>query len=259
MTVKLMLTCLCDAFYGEVGIATVRVLEHAGCKVEFPAGQTCCGQPPFNAGDWEASRSVARHWREVFFGSPQSEIRNPKSAIRDPKSEIVVAPSSSCAAMIREGYPLMFGYDDHLPVFELSEFLVDHLGIDKWPIGPAPQPGQKTKIAFHQACHGRGIGLKDQQIRLLASMQGIEIVPIDQPEQCCGFGGAFSIGHPTVSAAIGKQKLKRVVESGATILVSGDMGCLIHLQGLIEKEGLKIEVRHFAEILAEAIPAKVPA
>ena len=246
MTVGLMLTCLCDAFYGEVGIATVRVLEHAGCAVEFPKDQTCCGQPPFNSGNWEASRGVARRCREIFFG-------------KAPKFEAVVTPSSSCAAMIREGYPLMFGYDDHLPAYELSEFLVDHLGIRKWPPGPSPEPGRTTRIVYHRACHGRGIGLGDQQLMLLESVPGIEIVPLDQPEQCCGFGGAFCVGHPAVSAGIGDAKLRCVLESGATTLVGGDMGCLIHLRGLIEKEGLAIEVRHFAEILADAIPAKVPA
>ncbi len=255
MTVKLMLTCLCDAFYGEVGIATVRILEHAGCKVEFPSGQTCCGQPPFNAGDWESSRKVARHWKEVFSGNSDSEAGESKDAT----SWIVVSPSSSCTAMVREGYPLMFGYDDHLPVYELSEFLVDHLGLERWPIGFSPEPTGTHKIAYHAACHGRGLGLKDQQERLLASIPGVELVPIDQPEQCCGFGGAFSVGHPTVSSAIGNAKLRSVAESGATTLVSGDMGCLMHLRGLIEKQGLQIETRHFAEILADAIPAKVPA
>ncbi|HTQ10587.1 MAG TPA: (Fe-S)-binding protein [Fimbriimonadaceae bacterium] len=250
MTVKLMLTCLCDALYGEVGIATVRVLEHAGCSVEFPKGQTCCGQPPFNAGDWDASRIVARRCRDLFFGKDQGDASS---------STPVVTPSSSCAAMIREGYPLMFGYDDHLPVYELSEFLVDRLGIDRWPIGPAPEPVRTTKVAYHRACHGRSIGLKEQQIQLLASVPGIQVVTLDQPEQCCGFGGAFCVNHPTVSAGIGDEKLKRVVATGANTLVGGDMGCLVHLQGLIEKEGLKVEVRHFAEILADAIPAKLAA
>jgi L-lactate dehydrogenase complex protein LldE len=237
-----MLTCLCDAFYGEVGIATVRVLEHAGCTVNFPRGQTCCGQPPFNAGDWEASRKVARHWREIFDGD-------------DP----IVTPSSSCTAMIREGYPLMFGYEEHVDVFELAEFLTKSLNIYSWPVAKALPALGTQKIAYHRACHGRGIGLTDQQETLLASIPGIELVQIGQPEQCCGFGGAFSVGHPTVSAGIGMEKLRNVVESGATTLVSGDMGCLMHLRGLIEKNDLKIETRHFAEILADAIPASVPA
>jgi L-lactate dehydrogenase complex protein LldE len=268
MTVRLMLTCLCDAFYGEVGIATVRVLEHAGCTVEFPKGQTCCGQPPFNAGDWPAARPVGEHWQKVFGGS----------------SSPIVTPSSSCAAMIREGYPLLFGKDSSFPtrvpigkdesstahnsdrgsnehwlVYELSEFLVRQLGVEKWPLGFSPGPMRAEKIAYHRACHGRGIGLKDEQEMLLRSIPGIELHEIAQAEQCCGFGGAFSVGHPSVSAGIGNEKLRNVIDTGAKTLVSGDMGCLMHLKGLIDKEGFELQTKHFAEILADAIPARAPA
>jgi L-lactate dehydrogenase complex protein LldE len=243
MTVRLMLTCLCDAFYGEVGIATVRVLEHAGCTVEFPKGQTCCGQPPYNAGDWAAARPVAEHWKKIF-GSPEPPI---------------VTPSSSCAAMVREGYPLLFGSDEHWPVYELSEFLVRRLDIQSWPLTHSAGQIRTEKVAYHRACHGRGLGLRDEQLTLLRSVPGIETIEIDQPEQCCGFGGAFSVGHPTVSAGIGREKLRHVLASGATTLVSGDMGCLMHLKGLIEKEGLPIQTKHFVEILADAIPVSVPA
>jgi L-lactate dehydrogenase complex protein LldE len=256
MTVQLMLTCLCDAFYGEVGIATVRVLEHAGCTVEFPEGQTCCGQPPFNAGDWESARKVAEHWQNVFLG-PRDSDRAPRDLTGRPP---IVTPSSSCAAMIREGYPLLFDSTEHeTKTFELSEFLVAQLGIERWPLTFTPKSTKTTRIAYHRACHGRALGLKDEQEKLLASIAGIELVPIGQPEQCCGFGGAFSVGHPTVSAGIGDEKLRNVIASGAKTLVSGDMGCLMHLRGLIEKEGLDLKTRHFAEILADAIPAKVPA
>jgi L-lactate dehydrogenase complex protein LldE len=242
MTVKLMLTCLCDAFYGEVGIAAVRVLEHAGCTVEFPKDQTCCGQPPYNAGDWAASRKVAEHWKATFGDDAP-----------------IVTPSSSCAAMVREGYGLLFPGEPHRKVYELAEFLVHHLGIERWPIGFSPEPLQKSRMAFHRACHSRGLGLKDEQEMLLRRTPGIELIPIDAPEQCCGFGGAFSIGHPTVSAGIGNEKLRTVLESGATTLVSGDMGCLMHLRGLIQKQGFNIETKHYAEVLADAISAKVPA
>ena len=249
MTVQLMLTCLCDAFYGEVGIATVRVLDHAGCTVEFPKGQTCCGQPPFNAGDWDEARKIATRWKEVFG----------QSGIRDPKSEIVVTPSSSCAAMVREGYGLLFGEGPHPAVYELGEFLVRHLKIESWPIGYTPGSLRHRRVAYHRACHGRGLGLRDEQERLLSSIPGIELLPIQNEEQCCGFGGAFSVNHPTVSAGIGTEKLRTVIATGAKTLVSGDMGCLMHLQGLIKREGLDLDVRHFAELLAEAIPASVPA
>jgi L-lactate dehydrogenase complex protein LldE len=238
-----MLTCLCDAFYGEVGIATVRVLEHAGCLVQFPEGQTCCGQPPFNAGDWEPARQVARRWKEIFGGSDSP----------------IVTPSSSCAAMVREGYHLLFPNEAAPQVTELSEFLVHHLNIEKWPLSYGPGSLSIRRVAYHRACHGRGLGLTDEQERILASIPGIELAPVAQAEQCCGFGGAFAVGHPTVSAAIGLEKLRNVAATGAKLLVSGDMGCLMHLRGLIEKHGLEIETRHFAEVLADAIPAEVPA
>ncbi|HWA84238.1 MAG TPA: (Fe-S)-binding protein [Fimbriimonadaceae bacterium] len=243
MTVKLMLTCLCDAFYGEVGIATVRVLEHAGCTVQFPKGQTCCGQPPYNAGDWEASRTVAAHWKQVFGddGTP------------------IVTPSSSCAAMIREGYAQLFGEHRDYPVYELSEFFVKRLGLNRWPLAHSAGTLLQQKIAYHRSCHGRGIGLTNEQETLLRAVPGVEFHSIDQIEQCCGFGGAFCVGHPTISAGIGSEKLRHVAETGASILVGGDMGCLMHLRGLIEKQGLGLETRHFAEILADAIPAPVPA
>ncbi len=239
MTCKLMLTCLCDAFFGEVGIATVRVLEHAGCEVIFEEKQTCCGQPPFNAGDWKASRKVARHCIESL----------------DPYAEIpVVTPSGSCAAMLREGYPMLFQGTDHPNCFELGEFLVHKLGIQSWPLSGTPE-GNPRKVAFHRACHGRGLGLKDEQERLVRSLPGIEIMDFAQQEQCCGFGGAFAATHGKLSSGIGLEKLHNVLDSGAELLVSGDMGCLMHLNGLIEKNHLPLKTAHFAELLSEAIPA----
>ncbi len=242
MTVKLMLTCLCDAFYGEVGITTVRVLEHAGCTVVFPKQQTCCGQPPFNSGDWPAARVIARHCQESL-GLHED---NP-----------VVTPSSSCAAMIREGYPQLFGTDDAPLVWELAEFLVHELKITSWP--RESSDAVPIKLVYHRACHGRALHLKDEQEMLLRSIPGVELESIAQPEQCCGFGGAFSITHPTVSSGIGLEKLRNAADSGAEVLVSGDMGCLMHLNGLIGKQGIPLRTMHFAEVLAAAIPSGVPA
>src|SRR5687767_288448 len=148
MRVRLMLTCLCDAFYGEVGIATVRVLEHAGCQVEFVEEQTCCGQPPFNAGDWPAARPVAERCSSLLAGKLP-----------------VVTPSSSCAAMLRHGYP-MLGVEVP-PAFELAEFLLDELGVGKWPLD-GNQVTRKRIVAFHRACHGRMLHLGDCQERLLS-------------------------------------------------------------------------------------------
>ncbi|HRK22308.1 MAG TPA: (Fe-S)-binding protein [Fimbriimonadaceae bacterium] len=233
MRVQLMLTCLCDAFFGEVGIATVRILEHAGCTVVFPEKQTCCGQPPFNAGDWAASKLVAQSCINFF----------------DP-SIAIVTPSASCAAMLRHGYP-MIGLTAPR-VFELSEFMLDELGVDRWPIN-GNRVSKKRRIAFHRACHGRMMHLGDRQERFVALAKGIEFIPFEQTDQCCGFGGAFSVGHPTVSSDIGLEKLRNVLLAGADTLVSGDMGCLMHLNGLIERERLSIRTMHYAQLMAEVL------
>lgn len=233
MRVQLLLTCLCDAFYGEVGVATVRILEHAGCQVSFPEGQTCCGQPPFNAGDWEAARTLARRTADVFEeGVP------------------IVTPSASCAAMMRHGYE-MLGLEER-PIFELSQFLLQELGVDRWPLD-GNRVSRRRRAAFHRACHGRMLGLGDSAERLLALVKGLELVPFEQADQCCGFGGAFSVGHGTVSAGIGREKLRCIEEAGVDTIVSGDMGCLMHLRGLIERERLSMRTVHYAELLAEAL------
>lgn len=235
MKVQLMLTCLCDAFYGEVGIAAVKVLRAAGCEVVFPESQTCCGQPPFNAGDWKASRRIAEHCLSVF----------------DPAIPIV-SPSGSCTAMVREGYHQL-NIHSEVQCFEVGEFIVNQLGITAFqPKTQNPKP--KTRVAFHRACHGRGLGLTDEQERLVAALPHVELVSFGQPEQCCGFGGAFAATHGKLSSGIGKEKLRNVVEAGAEVLVSGDMGCLMHLNGLIQREGLPLRTMHYLQLLAEALP-----
>lgn len=234
MRVKLMLTCLCDAFFGEVGIDTARVLQSLGCQVEFDERQTCCGQPPFNAGDWQAARKVAKFAQGVLLADP------------DP----VVTPSGSCAAMIREGYPMLFPEIEHPVAFELTEFITSQLGIERWPHAIEPR-----RVAFHRACHGRAIKIVESQFDLVASIPGLEIVPFLEPEQCCGFGGAFCATHGLVSAGIGLEKLKHVKEAGLTEIVSGDMGCLMQLRGLIQKHDLGIKTTHLSRYLAEGIPA----
>lgn len=229
-----MLTCLCDAFFGEVGIAAVRVLEHVGCTVEFNNAQTCCGQPPYNAGDWDSARKIADHAKRVFAGSDAP----------------IVCASASCTAMLREGYALLYPGEPHVQAYELSEFLLTKMNVTEWQLlDPAP------KVAFHRSCHGRGIHLGDSAERLL-QMAGVQLIEFGAADQCCGFGGAFSVTHPKVSGEIGMEKLNRIRESGATEIVSGDMGCLMHLGGLIEKQNLMLRTRHYAELLAEAIPAK---
>jgi len=233
MKVQLMLTCLCDAFYGEVGIAAVKVLRAAGCEVVFPEGQTCCGQPPFNSGDWEAARAIGEHAIRQF----------------DP-SVPIVTPSGSCAAMVRDGYPMLWPDRSPLQCFEVGEFLVKLLGTTSVCNG-GESPVEK--VAFHRACHGRALGLTDEQELLVKNCPGVEIVEFDQAEQCCGFGGAFASTHGKLSSSIGKEKLANVIASGAEILLSGDMGCLMHLQGLIDRERLPLSTRHYLVYLAERL------
>ncbi|MBS1713312.1 MAG: (Fe-S)-binding protein [Armatimonadetes bacterium] len=229
MRVQLMLTCLCDAFYGEVGIATVKVLEQAGAQVEFAEGQTCCGQPPFNAGDWDSARRIALRAKAVFrYDVP------------------IVTPSASCAAMMHEGYD-MLGLGP-APCYELSQFLLGPLSVTSWPALPSPR-----KAVFHRSCHGRMLGLGPSQERLLGLVPGLELVQPEQADQCCGFGGAFCVTHGATSRGIGLEKLERLRATGVTDLIGGDMGCLAHLKGLADREGPKLEVAHFAEVLASCL------
>ncbi len=250
-----MLTCLCDAFYGEAGIATVKVLEHCGVEVIFSKDQTCCGQPAFNSGDREAARSLSNRVWEIF----------------DPKIPIVV-PSASCAAMLRHGSELMHSAEcgvrsadkpQQFPaissnsqhrVYELSEFLLDVLQVNEWPQSGAAIEGKRT-IIFHQSCHGRMIALGDKQRRLLQLIPGLEILEPEFPEQCCGFGGMFSVKQPHLSESIGLQKLSSFRDQGNYDIVSGDMGCLMHLQTLAAAQNEGLRVKHYAQILAEAICA----
>ena len=233
MQVQLLLTCLCDAFYGEVGIATVRVLEHAGCTVRFPKEQTCCGQPALNSGDFSAGRTLAQRLHSLI----------------DPALPIV-SPSASCAATLRHGYGLA-GLGT-LQCFELAEFLTRELALPKWPLA-GNVVTRRRKVAVHEACHARMLGSEGCISTVLRLVKGVELVGFDQQDQCCGFGGAFAVSHPSVSAGIGTEKLRRFVDAGVDEIVGSDMGCLMHLDGLAKSDGLPLRFRHVAEILAEGI------
>ena len=235
-----MATCLCDAFYDSVGKATVRVLEHAGCDIEFPEDQTCCGQPAFNAGDWPASRQVVRHACKVFKGDKP-----------------IVVPSGSCAAMMFHGAPLEFEKESDLAVinatgqrtWELIDYLVNGLGIETWP-GRFPH-----RVAFHTSCHSRGTKSGEAAMKLLSSIEGCEVVEFGEKEQCCGFGGAFSVTFPNISASMGQIKLEHIQANSPEILASADMGCLMHLGGMIQRDGKSLKVMHLVEVLAAALDA----
>lgn len=236
--VQLMLTCLADAFYHTVGRATVEVLEHAGCSVEFPENQTCCGQPAFNAGDWPASREVVRHTCGVFSGTRP-----------------VVVPSGSCAAMMFHGAPLEFEKESDLAVveavgnrtWELADFLVNGLGLTSWP-GQFPY-----RVAFHTSCHSRGTKSGEAALSLLSSLEGCEVIPFGDAEQCCGFGGAFSVTFPNISTAMGELKIDHIQAVSPDYVVSSDPGCILHLGGLINRQGRPLKVLHLAEVLAASL------
>lgn len=233
-----MATCLCDAFYDDVAVATVEVLEHLGCEVEFPESQTCCGQPAFNCGSWDASRRVMRHTLDVFEGALP-----------------VIIPSGSCAAMLFHGARLEFekepdvGRVDQLAhrAWELSDFIVNGLGVTTWG------GNLEARVAFHHSCHTRGTASGPSAMSLLKTIDGLTVAPIGEAGQCCGFGGTFSVSFPHVSASMGRLKLENVLAVRPDYLVSGDLSCLMHLQGLAEKGGRTIPIRHIAQVLRDAI------
>lgn len=232
-----MATCLCDAFYPDAARRTVEVLERVGCSVEFPAAQTCCGQPAFNSGDWVASRRVVRHTLDVFSGELP-----------------VVVPSGSCAAMAFHGSPLQFkgkpGADRVAQMarrtWELCDFLVNGLGVERWG------GSLRARLAIHHSCHTRGSGTGAAMELLLRSIEGIEILSLSEPDQCCGFGGTFSVAFPHISSAMGRLKVKDLARGNPDFIVSADMSCLMHQSGLARREGLRFPVRHISEILADA-------
>lgn len=236
--VQLMATCMCDAFYADTARATVEVLEYLGCVIEFPEGQTCCGQPAFNGGDWDASRKVVRHTVRTFAGELP-----------------VIVPSGSCAAMLFHGALLEFEKEADLPAvqqlahrtWELGDFIVNGLGVTTWP------GRYDGAIAFHRSCHSRGTGSSAAATTLLGSIAGVKLVPFGEGEQCCGFGGTFSVSFPNVSTSMGELKLEHIRAAKPDVLVSGDMSCMMHLGGLAEKEGHPIKTQHFAQILRDAL------
>lgn len=237
-TVQLFITCIVDTLYPEIGEAVVRVLKRAGVKPEFPTGQTCCGQPAFNAGERQQARAMAAHTIRVFENT----------------SGPIVIPSGSCTAMIRHHYPELFTGDPQwLPrakamaerVYEFSEFLVDQLGIID--VG-ARFP---HKITYHASCHlNRELGVDRQPRALLAKVKEAELVELPSATDCCGFGGVFSLEHPELSAAMLERKIANIDASGAPLVVSCDAGCITNINGGLHRRGKTQRVLHIAEVLA---------
>ena len=239
-TVQLFVTCLIDTLQPQIGEAVVRVLERAGIHVAFPQEQTCCGQPAFNAGLRDDARKMARHTIEVFEKSPGP----------------VVIPSGSCAAMLRHSYPELFADDPEWQPraralaqrsFEFTEYLVDELGIND--VG-AHYPGE---ITYHPSCHLlRGIGVDQQPRALLANLRDAKFNELPNTDECCGFGGVFSVEHPEISAEMLNRKINNIEKSSAATVVTCDTGCLLHINGGLHRQGKNPTVKHIAEVLDQA-------
>ena len=237
-TVQLFGTCLVESLRPEVGMAVIEVLERQNVAVEFPREQTCCGQPAFNAGAWEDARAMARHTLDVLARSPAP----------------VVVPSGSCGAMIVRHYPELFANDPKYgPIaasvsartYEFSQYLVKVLGLTDFGVQG------KERLAYHASCHLlRGLGVKDEPLRLLSRVRGAEVVELQGSSECCGFGGFFAIKMSDLSGAVLKRKLDNIEASGAQTLVGCDVSCLLQISGGLHRRGSKIKTRHIAEILA---------
>ena len=235
--VALLVTCLVDLFRPSVGFAAVKLLEAAGCTVEVPRAQTCCGQPAYNSGDKADAKKIARQVIAAFAGY-----------------DYVVAPSGSCAGMVRVHYPELFA--DEPPTlaqaeelaartYELVMFLADVRGMTEVAARCA------TTATYHDSCSGlRELGVKLQPRQLLASVSGLSIEELPGAEVCCGFGGTFCIKYPEISDKMVSDKATDIAATGAEAVLAGDLGCLLNMAGKLYRQGRHVEVRHVAEVLA---------
>jgi L-lactate dehydrogenase complex protein LldE len=234
--VGLFVTCLVDLFRPSVGFATVKLLEDAGCTVEVPEAQTCCGQPAFNSGDKADAAAIARNVIAAFKGF-----------------DYVVAPSGSCGGMIVKHYPELFepGSADHKAALELAarthelvSFLTRVMKVEKVE---AEFPARAT---YHDSCSGlRELGIKQEPRKLLASVAGVSLREMTDAEVCCGFGGTFCVKYPGISDKMLEKKLTHIHATGVDTLIAGDLGCLMNMAGKLKREGSPVKVRHIAEVL----------
>ncbi len=231
-----MVTCLGDALFPDVGLATVRLLRRLGVEVDFPRAQTCCGQPHFNSGYHDLARDLARHTIAAFASA-----------------QTVVTPSGSCAAMVKVEYPeLLHGdlvwharaEDLARRTFELSDFLVNVLKVED--VGARFE----GRVTYHMACHLRGLGVRLEPEKLLHRVQGLELVPLERCDECCGFGGSFAVRYPGISGAMVTDKAALIEKTGADAVVATDAGCLMNIGGCLRRRGSKVRTLHLAEVLA---------
>lgn len=236
MRVSLFIPCFVDQYFPGAGIGMVRVLERLGHAVDYPPGQTCCGQPAFNAGYWGEARPLAARLFDLF-----------------ESSEVVVSASGSCGAMLKVFNPELFGGTDlegraralAAKTFEFSDFLVNQLGVTD--VGAQ----YEVRATFHDGCHGlRELGIRDEPRRLLGAVGGLELVEMEAAGECCGFGGTFAVKFPHISTAMGEVKCASIDRTEADVVVSNDSSCLMHLGGLLRRGRSGIRTMHLAEVLA---------
>ena len=242
--VALFVTCLVDLVRPSVGFAAARLIEEAGCEVHVPTLQTCCGQPAYNSGDRTTAEALARQTIAACEGF-----------------DWVVAPSGSCAGMLRKHYPALLAGDAEWKtraeafagrVHELISFLVDVRGMT----AVARRLPASTTATYHDSCSGlRELGVKEQPRRLLASVEGLRLVEMADCEVCCGFGGTFAVKYGDISNAMVEKKCAAICEAGTDLMLAGDLGCLMNMAGKLKRQGRAVEVRHVAEVLAGEMAA----
>jgi L-lactate dehydrogenase complex protein LldE len=236
MNVQLFIPCFVDQLYPQTAFNMIKVLEKAGCTVHYNPSQTCCGQPAFNAGFWEDARTVCTKFLKDFT-----------------TDQPIVAPSASCVGFVRNYYTKLFdnsSYHNDVKaisnnIFELSEFLVNKLGVTQF------NSRLDGKATYHDSCAGlRECKIKNEPRQLLQNVQGLEIVEMEDVETCCGFGGTFAVKFEPISIGMGEQKVEHALATEAQYLISTDLSCLMHLQGYIDKKGYALKTLHIADVLA---------
>lgn len=239
-TVNFMATCLCDAIFADAAKDSVEILKKFGCKVLLPENQTCCGQPAFNSGDFPSARKVILHTIAAF-----SQNDYP-----------VIVPSGSCAAMLFESSLIAFKDADKdlyeeveafaRRVWELNDYLVNAMGVEK--IGGRLD----AKVAVHNSCHTKGTGTPEAMLKLLKTIEGVEILDFDS-DGCCGFGGTFSVVFPQISSEMGERKVRNITAVKPDIITAADTSCLLHQRGIAERLGLEYPAKHVCQIYARAL------
>jgi len=236
LNVQLFIPCFVDQLYPDTAFNMVKVLEKAGCTVSYNESQTCCGQPAFNAGFWEQSKSVCSKFIKDFKGS-----------------DYIVAPSASCVGFVRNYYSKLFDNssvhnevkDLGKRIFEFSEFMIDVLQVEN--VGAT----LNGKATYHDSCAGlRECRIKEEPRKLLSHVKGLSLTELNDVETCCGFGGTFAVKFEAISVSMGEQKVENALATGAEYLISTDHSCLMHLQGYIKQKGYTLRTMHIADVLA---------